>query len=196
MAGTNFEGFSVSHAAILDGATGAETADIYGVREGSIEVDTDSFDNTGDDTVLSTWNWFNFATLSISSGYLPFAVLATMTGGTIYSSGAGAATEYSLPLWNEKSLNTAPAPVLVRVPSKDQDGLARNFDFVFYKVQFEPISFDGPAYKDGLVVNYAGKALMATKDETGTSLQTATATRPALAAGDRAIGRIVNKQRT
>jgi hypothetical protein len=182
---TTFEGFSVSHAAILDGSTGAETADIYGVREGSIEVDTDSFDNTGDDTILSTWSWFNFATLSITSGFIPFDVIALLTGNTITSSGTGLATQYEMPLWNEKSLNVPPRPVLIRVPSKDEDGNARNLDFILYKVQFEPISFDGPSYKDGLVLNYAGKALMSEKDEKGV----------ALAGGDRAIGRLLNTQR-
>lgn len=185
MAGTNFEGFSVSHAAILDGTTGAETADIYGIREGSIEVDTDSYDNTGDDAILSTWNWFNFATVSVTSGYVPFSLIALLTGATITSSGTGEATKYEMPLWNEKSLNAAPRPMLIRVPSKDSDGKARNFDFILYKVQFEPISFDGPSYKDGLLLNYSGKALMSDKDEKGA----------VLAGGDRAIGRMVNTQR-
>jgi len=183
MAGTTFEGFSVSHAAILDGTTGAETADIYGIREGSIEVDTDSFDNTGDDTILSTWNWFNFATVSITSGYIPFSLISTLSGATLTSSGTGAATQYSLPLWNESSLNMPPHPVLIRVPSKDTSGASRTMDFVLYKVQFEPISFDGPSYKDGLVLNYSGKALMSDKDEKGGALT------------DRAIGRMINSQR-
>lgn len=183
MAGSIFEGFSVSHAAILNGTTGAEVADIYGVREGSVEVDTDSFDNTGDDTILSTWNWFNFANLSISSGFVPFDVIQLLTGATVTSSGTGNATKYELPLWNESSLNMPPRPVLIRVPSKDSDGAARNLDFILYKVQFEPISFDGPSYKDGLVLNYAGKALMADKDEKGGTLT------------DRAIGRLVNTQK-
>lgn len=185
MAGSIFEGFSVSHAAILDGTTGAEAADIFGIREGSVEVDTDSYDNTGDDTILSTWSWFNFATVSISSGYIPFEVLALMTGATITSSGAGEATKYEMPLWNEKSLNVAPRPVLIRVPSKDADGQPRNLDFVLYKVQFAPISFDGPSYKDGLLLNYSGKALMSDKDEKGA----------ALPGSERAIGRLVNSQR-
>jgi hypothetical protein len=183
MAGTTFEGFSVSHAAILNGTTGAEDADIFGIREGSIEVDTDSFDNTGDDTILSTWNWFNFATLTVTSGYIPFDVVALLTGSDITSSGTGEATQYEMPLWNESSLNVAPRPVLIRVPSKDSDGLPRNFDFILYKVQFAPMSFDGPAYRDGLVVTYSGKALMSDKDETGTALT------------DRAIGRMINSQR-
>lgn len=183
MAGSIFEGFSVSHAAILDGTTGAETADIYGIREGSVELDSDSFDNTGDDTILSTWNWFNFATVSISSGYIPFSVISLLTGVAFTSSGTGEATKYEMPLWSEKSLNTAPRPVLIRVPSKDAEGKARNMDFILYKVQFEPISFDGPSYKDGLVLNYAGKALMSDKDEKGAALT------------DRAVGRLVNSQR-
>ena len=64
-----FEAFSVSHAAILDGTTGAESADIYGVRQGSVSVNSDSYDNTGDDAVLSNWFWFNYAEISISSGW-------------------------------------------------------------------------------------------------------------------------------
>lgn len=183
MAGSIFEGFSVSHAAILDGTTGAETADIYGIREGSVELDTDSFDNTGDDAILSTWNWFNFATVSITSGFIPFDVISLLTGVAYTSSGTGAATKYEMPLWSEASLNTAPRPVLIRVPSKDKDGLARNLDFVLYKVQFEPISFDGPSYKDGLVLNYSGKALLSDKDEKGAALTS------------RAVGRLVNSQR-
>ncbi len=184
MAGTTFEGFSVSHAAILDGTSGAETADIYGIREGSIEVDTDSYDNTGDDTILSTWDWFNFANVSISSGFVPFDTISLLTGDTITSSGTGAASSYSMPLWAEKSLNVPPRPVLIRVPSKDVDGMARNMDFILYRVQFAPISFDGPSYKDGLLLNYSGKALMSEKDEKGAALT-----------GGRAIGRMVNSQR-
>jgi hypothetical protein len=186
MAGNIFEGFSVSHAAILDGTTGAETADIYGIREGSVELDTDSFDNTGDDTILSTWNWFNFATVSITSGYIPFSVISLLTGVSYTSSGTGEATKYEMPLWDERSLNTAPRPMLIRVPSKDAAGMPRNLDFILYKVQFAPFSFDGPSYKDGLVLNYSGKALLSNVDEKGATL----------GAGVRAVGRLVNSQRT
>jgi hypothetical protein len=178
------EGFSVSHAAILDGTTGAETADIYGIREGSIELDTDSFDNTGDDAVLSTWSWFNFATISITSGFIPFATLALITGVETTSTGTAPAQTFERPLWDERELNTTPRPVLVRVPSKDTEGAARWLDFVLYKVQFEPISFDGPSYKDGLVANYTGKALISDVDEMGEALTS------------RAVGRIVSAPRT
>lgn len=178
---TIIEGFSVSHAAILDGVTaGVEVADIYGIREGTIDVDTDTFDNTGDDTVLSSWSWINFATLSITSGYVPLAVLATLAGSTLTSSGTAETSTYSLPLWNEKSMNQPTRPVLIRVPSKDSAGNPRRFDIILYKVQFNPFSFDGPSYKDGLVLNYSGKALMSSVDEKGTALT------------ERAVGRLLS----
>lgn len=175
------EGFSVSHAAILDGSTGAETADIYGVREGSIGIESDAYENTGDDVVLSNWFWFTYATLAISSGYVPFDVIALLTGANVASSGTGAATVNSLPLWNESSNNQPARPVLVRVPSKDSAGAIRRLDFVLFRVQFQPISFDGPTYKDGLVLNYAGRAVVSDVDETGQSIS------------ERAVGRLVDR---
>jgi hypothetical protein len=163
------EGFSLSHAAILNGTTGAEDADIYGIRSGSLDADTDQFDNTGDDRVLSTWQWFNFATVTVQAGYVPFEVIALLAGSTISSQGAvGSNTDqYHLPLWNEAALNQARRPMLIRVPSKDATGLARSLTIVLYNVQFGPISFDGPSYKDGLVLNYTGRALLSTKNEKG-----------------------------
>ena len=184
------EGFSLSHAAILDGTTGADAVDgdIYGIRSGSIELDTDSYDNTGDDAVLSTWYWFNKATLTIQSGYVPFRTIALLTGSKATSSGTAPNDYYTLPLWEDRQQNTTPRPVLIRVPSKDQNGVIRTLDFILYKVQFQPISFDGPTYKDGLLLNYTGTALMSSTDEKGQPVldsQTGLATR--------AIGRLVSK---
>lgn len=186
MSSPTVEGFSVSHAAILNGSVKAENAaaelsDIYGVRSGSLDVDTDSYDNTGDNSILSTWSWFNFATLSVQAGYIPFDLIQTLTGATITSSGTGPNDFYSLPLWNEASLNQITRPVLVRVPSKTSAGTTRTLDFVLFKVQFEPITFDGPNYKDGLLINYSGKCLMSSTDESGAAL------------ADRAIGRIISR---
>lgn len=175
------EGFSLSHAAVLNGTTGAEASDIYGVREASLDIDTDSFDNTGDDSILSTWSWFNFATVSVQGGYIPFDMVALLSGATLTSSGTAPADYYNLPLWNLSSLNQPTRPMLIRVPSKTNTGTPRNLDFVLYKVQFDPISFDGPSYKNGLVINYSGKALMSSVDEKGTPLSEAS------------IGRIVSR---
>lgn len=182
MSTTIVEGFSLSHAAILDGTTGAELTDgdIYGIRSGGIDVDSDSYDNTGDDSVLSSWFWFNYANVTVSSGYVPFKTLALLAGSTVTSSGTTPNDYYTLPLWNEKSLNTPTRPMLIRVPSKDSDGNVRRLDFVLYKVQFQPFAFDGPSYKDGLLLNYTGRALMSSKDEAGNVLT------------ERAIGRLIS----
>jgi hypothetical protein len=184
------EGFSLSHAAILNGTTGAEevNGDIYGIRSGSIELDTDSYDNTGDDAVLSTWYWFNKATLTVQSGYVPFNTIALLSGSKVTSSGAAPNDFYSLPLWEERQQNTTPRPVLIRVPSKDKDGVLRTLDFVLYKVQFQPISFDGPTYKDGLLLNYTGTALMSDKDEKGATVVDSQTGLPS-----RAIGRLISR---
>lgn len=175
------EGFSLSHAAILDGTTGAELADIYGVREATIEVDTDSFDNTGDDSVLSSWQWFNFATLSVKSGYIPLDLAALLAGTTLTTSGAVGSETVSMPLWSKNSLNTPTRPVLIRIPSKDSGGAVRTLDVVLFKVQFAPISLEGPSYKDGLVTSYSGKAVMSSVDEKGGTL------------AEPSIGRIVSR---
>lgn len=183
MTAPTVEGFSVSHAAILDGTTGAEVAPIYGVRGGSLDIDSSSYDNTGDDAILSTWTWFNFATLTIDSGYIPFTTIALLTGATITSSGAAPNTYWNLPLWNMASLNQPTRPVLVRVPSKDSVGNPLSLDYVVYKVQFEPMKFTGPKYKDGLVMSYVGKCLISALDERGVALP------------EKAIGRLVSRPR-
>jgi hypothetical protein len=184
--GRTFEGFSISHAAILP-ATGLDTlltGDFYGVRDGSLDVDTDSYDNTGDEAVLSTWSWFNFATVTIQGGYVPFDLLALISGDTVVSSGTAPADYYNVPLWSEKSLNQPRAAMLITVPSKNASGATRNLDFILYSVQFEPFGFDGPTYKDGLLLNYSGRALMSSTDEKGVTL---------LPTPGRAIGRLVNR---
>jgi len=177
------EGFSLTHAAILDGTTGAEevNGDIYGVRTGTIAADTGNYDNTGDDAVLSSWFWFNFATVTVQAGYVPFDTIALLAGATVTTSGTTPNDYFTLPLWEETSLNQPPRPMLIRVPAKDKDGNIRTLDFVLYKVQFGPFNFDGPAYKAGLLLNYTGRAVMSDKDEAGVTL------------AKKAIGRLLNR---
>jgi hypothetical protein len=177
------EGFSLSHAAILDGTTGAEAVngDIYGVRSGTIAADTGNYDNTGDDVVLSSWFWLNFATVTVQGGYLPFDTIALLSGSPVVSSGSDPNDYYSTELWREDSVNQAPRPMLIRVPAKDQFGVIRTIDFVLYRVQFGPISFDGPSYKNGLLLNYTGRANMSPVDEQGNTL------------AKKSVGRIINR---
>jgi hypothetical protein len=170
MATMTVEGFSISHAGILNGSTGAELQAIYGVREGQISVNISNYDNTGDDVVLSTWFWFDYATVSITAGYVPFSTIALLTGATITSSGTAPADYYNLPLWNYSSLNQPRRPMLLRIPSKDSAGVTRTLDIILYSVQFEPINFQGPAYKSGLILNYAGRSLPSLVDEVGNAL--------------------------
>ena len=190
MANPTVEGFSLSHAAILNGSTGIEEefGDIYGVSSGSMELDQDSYDNTGDDTILSTWYWANKVNLTIQSGYVPFNTISLLTGSKVKSSGAGANQTFELPLWEENAMNTQPRPMLVRVPSKDRDGAVRVLDFILFKVQFQPISFDGPSYKEGLKLNYNGSALFSDTDEKGNPVLDSRTGQPT-----KAVGRLLSR---
>jgi len=114
-------------------------------------------------------------------GLLVDSTIALLSGATITSSGTAPNDFYSMPLWNESSLNQPTKPVLIRIPSKDSAGVVRTLDFVLFKVQFEPINFDGPSYKNGLLLNYAGRALLSSVDEKGTALP------------EKAIGRLVSR---
>lgn len=170
MASPIVEAFSLSHVAILDGTTGAEEidGDIYTVNSASIELDADSFDNVGDDLIRSTWNWGNRGNLSVQAGYIPFRTLSTIYDGLpVTSSGSGDSQRFEMLLWEKNSMNPTPKPVLIRLPSKDRFGVARTLDIILFKVQFGPITLDGPAYKDGLKLNYSGQALYSDVDEKG-----------------------------
>lgn len=170
--GTSFEGFSLSHAAILNGSTGAEQATVYGVRNGTVSTDQGNFENTGDDVVLSEHFWINFANITIEEGFVPFSTIAYITGTEVASSGAAGADYYAIPLWTLSSMNQPTFPLAVRVPSKDSLGQLRTLDFVFYRVQFMPFNFTGPSYKTGLTCSIAGRALFSTVNEIGTPLPT------------------------
>lgn len=163
------EGFSLTHAAILNGTTGLDETfgDLYGIRSGSLELDQDSYDNTGDDSILSTWYWANKVNVTIQSGYIPFETLELLTSSRVTSSGSGASEILSVPLYEQRQMNSTPRPMRIRVPSKDQSGNPRVLDFILYKVQFQPISFDGPSYKEGLLINYNGSALFSDTDHMG-----------------------------
>lgn len=190
MASPNVEGFSISHAAILNGTTGVEEefGDIYGIRSGSLELDQDSYDNTGDDAILSTWYWANKVNVTVQGGYIPFQTLALISGSVLTSSGAGPTQTFSLPLWEENTMNTQPRPMLIRVPSKDQTGAVRVLDFILFKVQFQPFSFDGPAYKEGLLLNYNGSALFSSVDEKGQPVVDSRTGQPT-----KAVGRLLSR---
>lgn len=161
----NITSFSLSHAGILDGVTAAtELADIFGVNEGTLEISSDTYERTGDDTVLSTQRWVTKGTLSLRTNYIPQAVL-TLLYNTPVVSGATGTTQQ---LWAEKSMNIKPYPVVVTAPGQDADGEPFEMSFVLYKVQFGQIAFDQfMSYKEGLAVSLEGDVLLSDKDELG-----------------------------
>lgn len=275
------EGFSLTHAQVLDGGTpfltalavaASEAEDIYGVNDSSMDPDTGDYDNEGDDAVLSTWSWFNYADLTIQAGYLSLPLIAnltnrpveqvvqaagtpevnsliatgatagnfqirvngqttgnipwnataavvstalkalsnvdendvvvtggplpttavvitwadalagqdmdvtvqngTLTGGNAVITTTTPGVDQSpaadtLDLWHEDSMNVAPKPMVVRMPAKDSTGDVRSLALGLYRVQFRPITFDGPSYKDGLKVNYGGRAVQSNTNELG-----------------------------
>jgi hypothetical protein len=160
---TTIEAFSITHAQVMDGATAfralttsaaSDDLDIYGVDQGNVE--------------LGYWSWINHATINVRAGYMSFPLLSTLTGAPISSSGSGASILYDIDLWSETGVNLPPKPLLLRMPSKDKDGAVRTFDIGLYKVTFQPVTFDGPQYKEGLKVSYRGRATYSANDETGT----------------------------
>lgn len=269
-----FEAFSVSHAQVLDGATSFLDAvqavttpewDIYGVNDASINPNTDSWDNEGDNTIKSTWDWLNYAELAVQAGYFSFPLISTLTGETIsttgqetqavtitgaptggtftltyagqtttgiaynataaavrtalealsnldagdvtvsgsaggpytvtFTSGAdvaqmtasatgltggttpavtvttaadgGNGRSWAINLWTGKSMNIGRKPMLVQMPAKTSQGAVAQAVIGLFTVSFAPITFDGPSYKEGLKINYNGKALMSDYDELG-----------------------------
>ena len=163
--------------------------DLYGVKEATLEADIGEFDNEGDDRVLSVWYWLNYANISVTQGYVPFEQLAKITGDAenpvtsdvkVGDLETTSVTQINTPLWSQSSLNQPTVPLLLRLPAKGTNTETRNLYIILYKVQFKPLSFDGPSYKEGLMLNYEGKALVSDVDEAGQSL-----------GGADAVGRLV-----
>jgi hypothetical protein len=132
-------------------------------------------------------------TFDLAEGNVPALVVNNtgLTGGTVAvattTPGTGGLDEtiYEMPLWTEDSFNVAPRPMLVTMPSKDNRGRVRLLVIGLYQVQFAPITFDGPQYKEGLKINYGGRATMSAFDETG----------GAFAGGKKRFGTLVSRPR-
>lgn len=171
-----FEGFSISHAQILSGTQSFEDAafaaydddfDIYGISDASMEPDTDSYDNVGDDVTLSVWNWLNKVEIALQAGYISLPVASEITGRPITTAGTLAAVQYRFDIWHEDDFNVSSKPVMLKMPSKDSRGAARDLLVGVYSFGFGAMTFEGPANKDGLKVNYNGVAAYTMYDELG-----------------------------
>lgn len=175
MAAPTISSFSLSHAAILDGETAAELADVYGVNEGSLELESDTYERQGDDKILSTARWITKGTLSLKSNYISFDMMEKLYGTAPVVTPADTTDPEApvpgtsvMPLWTEKAMNVRPRPVLVQAPGEDADGNPLTFKIVLYKVKFGQLSFDQfMSYKEGLAVDFSGDALLSEVDELG-----------------------------
>lgn len=184
MANPNISSFSLSHVGILDGETAAEVADLYGVNEGSLELESDMYERTGDDRILSTNRWITKGTVSFRSNYLPLDMLALLYGTPVVSGADG----LTMQLWTEKGMNIKPRPVVVEAPGEDHDGNPMSIRIVLYKVKFGQISFDQfMSYKEGLAISLEGDALLSDSDELGAEFEDNLGAR---------IGKIVAKAET
>jgi hypothetical protein len=179
-----FEGFSVTHAQILDGTSSFldanfaaydEDLDIYGVSEGSLTPDTATYENQGDDATLSRWNWMNFAEVAIKAGYISLPLLESITGRSMTTivdatpvTPVPENNVFKFDIWHEDDSNVSAKPMLLRCASKDSRGAARDLVIGLYSVTgLGTMTFDGPVYKDGLKMNLLGTAVQSMYDEKG-----------------------------
>lgn len=192
------EGFSITHAGILSPGTDAEQGVLYGVRSAQITAQWISALIQSDDWVIGSWNAPGTVTVAIEGGFMPLDVLATLTGTSVSGSEAGALQDQSLqdildqlgiplldeglggfavPLWTQHVVGAL--PLIFRASGKDSGGNVRTLQFLAYLAQFGPVTFDGPAYKNGLTVSYNASLILSAEDETGSPLP------------DRAYGRLM-----
>lgn len=88
----NVNGFSVTHAAILDyGNAVTPETDLYGVRSASLTPDVGTLDITGDDVVLDTFDWMNHAALNVTGGYISFDAYSKIYGVPVTVGGTATA---------------------------------------------------------------------------------------------------------
>jgi hypothetical protein len=160
-----FEGFSVTHVGVLVPGTPAELGTLYGVQSATLTPQWITTPTSVDDQVSMVWNAPGKLTLAVQGGFLPWDVVAALTGNEVYSSGAAPADYYALPFATQH--NTSPFSLVIRMAARDDSGNPRTQDVVVYAAQFGTPSFTGPAYKNGLVASYTAAVVLSPVDETG-----------------------------
>lgn len=179
--GPLMEGFSLDRAAMLNGATGVESGQLYAAQQITITPDMTVTDLMSDDYHYGMWVNLNKAALQVTEGFLPFTTLASMTGLSISSFGASPLDYYAMPLWTQYQHNRKAVPMAFRMQSRDGYGHSRALVFVLYAVQLAVMDFTGTVYKTGLGVSYSGTVVFSSVDEVGNAL------------GRQQIGRIVSQ---
>lgn len=163
------EGFSLARASVL-GATGLESAQLYGAQTISLTPTVTTSDMVADDDEIGAWFNLTKADLTVTNGFMSFAVISQLNGTTVSSSGTSPADYYGLPLWTQYQHNKPSVPMAFRMAARGSGGQVRTIDFVLYKVQLSVLDFTGMVYKGGLGVSYAGTVLFSSTDEAGNNL--------------------------
>lgn len=161
------EGFSITHAAILDGETSADEAakrDFYGVQSASVSANAESYEEKSNDIVIGTWNDISSIEIEVNSGFMSLSIFDRFS--------IEDTKPLLLDLWNPSAINPVHVPILFRIPSRNQNGVYFNFDIVLFNVKLKPYSIDSLSYKEGLRVSYKGQAFLSDVNEVGEPLGT------------------------
>ncbi len=171
------QGFS--HAAILSGSAGLETAELYGCRSATVSLSYDTYANTADDTDTGAWHAIRSAQVTVTAGFISWQALSGISGVPV--SGPDGAQRYGLSIWREFT-GTAPVlPVILAAPARDLHfapelswhdiaGGPRSLGIVLYAVRLGGFSIDGVSYKAGITFSYTGVAMPSSTDEAGNPL--------------------------
>lgn len=163
------EGFSLVRCSVLD-AAGLENGQLYGAQAITLTPDLASSNLTEDDDLVGTWYDLRKAALAVTQGFMSWAVIASLNGVSVSSSGAAPADYYAMPLWTQYQHNKPFVSMAFRALARSSRGTTRTLDFVLYKVQLSVLDFTGTVYKQGLGVTYSGVVLPSLADEAGNAL--------------------------
>lgn len=166
---THVEGFSISEAVLLDPDTGLPLEDglLYGVKSGEITPEIDSWDDVSNDTYVDAWSEVKYLNVSISMSHLPVRALSLMTGSELDIPDI---TQYQMELFERSWGGQSFHPMKITIPARDADGNNRVLYYLLYRVKFYDFDFMEASYKEGLPINFQGKAFISSVDEAGAAL--------------------------
>lgn len=118
--GEGVRGIRDCRVSLLTGDTPGANTDIVGIKALSVEVSSDSDNQTGDDAVIMTVQENQALEVTLSSAYANLAALGVVTGYAPISSGAPAVNTWKHPA----AANTAYVQVIGQAVGRDSTGSA------------------------------------------------------------------------
>lgn len=139
-AGEIIKGAQDAKVAILDGTdTPGTSVDILGIKSFSVDVESDSDTQTGDDSVLATTQEAKSLAISLTTAAANVAAFAALTGGTTGTSGAGS----TLILTYKEPSQPVSRYTQITVQGTGRDTGGSAFRLLCYKCGIE----SGPSYE-------------------------------------------------